>query len=91
MTPDATSRTIAMRSRRPGRRLSRLRIEYPLWARSGAPLPVYDAAMARQLLVMTGELPASRRGLEIVLAEHRRALHDLINAAEHAPEPVPGY
>jgi len=39
--------------------------------------------MARQLLAMTGELPASKRGLEIVLAEHRRALHDLISTAEH--------
>jgi hypothetical protein len=90
MTPDATSRTIAVRCRRPGRRLSRLRIEYPTWARSGAPFPTYDAAMARQLLAMTGELPASKRGLEIVLAEHRRALVDLIHATEHAPEPVPG-
>jgi hypothetical protein len=90
MTPDAAPRTIAVRCRRPGRRLSRLRIEYPPWARSGAPLPAYDAAMARQLLAMTGELPASKRGLEIVLAEHRRALHDLISAAGHAPEQVTG-
>jgi hypothetical protein len=91
MTPDAASRTIAVRCSRPGRRLSRLRIEYPPWARGSAPLPAYDAAAARHLVAMTGELPASKRGLEIVLAEHRRALIDLINAAEHAPEPVPGH
>jgi hypothetical protein len=37
-------------------------------------LPAYDVATARQFLTMTGELPGSKRGLEIVLAEHRRAL-----------------
>ncbi len=81
MTP-ATPRTIAVRRRRPGRRLSRMRIEYPPWAKSGAPLPIYDVAMARQLLAMTAELPDSKRGLLIVLAEHRRALHNLITTAE---------
>jgi hypothetical protein len=39
--------------------------------------PTYDAAMARELLARTCELPSSKRALLIVLTEYRHALHGL--------------
>jgi hypothetical protein len=38
--------------------------------------------MAWQLLALTGELPASRRGLLVLLTEYRHALHTLAHMAE---------
>jgi len=54
-------------------RLSRLRTRNP----DQAEHPHYDAALARELLARTGELPHSKRDLIIVLAEYRHALHAL--------------
>ncbi len=39
--------------------------------------PSYDAALARELLARTCELPASKPALVTMLTEYRRALHDL--------------
>ena len=69
-------RTISVVARGRGR-LSRLRLVLP--DQSG-PL-VYDAALARELLARTAELPSGRRALVAILTEYRRALHDL--AAGH--------
>jgi len=90
MPPD-TPRTIAVRCRQGGRWWPHLRIEYPQWRIDGADRPAYDAPMARQVLALTGELPASKRGLLVVLAEYRHALYTLAFAAERpASEPGPG-
>lgn len=43
----------------------------------------YDAAMARELLAMTGEFPNTKGGMLILLTEYRHALHDM--ATESAP------
>jgi hypothetical protein len=40
----------------------------------------HDAALARELLARTGELPASKHDLIIVLTEHRHPVHDLATA-----------
>lgn len=45
----------------------------------------YTPELAMELLNGTGELPASKRALHIILAEHRRALHDLATSA-HADQ-----
>jgi hypothetical protein len=37
--------------------------------------------LAIELLNSTGELPAGKHALHIILAEHRRALHDLATSA----------
>lgn len=65
-------RTIAVTARTRSR-FSRLRMRYPDHAQHRR----YDAALARELLATTGELPDSKRGLLAVLAEYRTALHDL--------------
>jgi hypothetical protein len=57
--------------------LSRLKIIYPQWMIDHAKRPAYDVAMARQLLALTGEFPGSKRGLYVLLAEYRHALHAL--------------
>jgi len=62
---------------RPTSRLSRLRVRYP----DPDPSPRYDAGLARELLIRTGELPASKRGLLLVLIEYRRALVALVTEA----------
>jgi len=77
-----TLRTISVHCHKNGRPWSRLHIHYPHWPADPATRPPYDTETARQLLALTGELPGSKRGLEIVLAEHRRALGDLITIAE---------
>ncbi len=64
--------TIAATARRADRR-SRIRL-----SNSGqADHPSYDAALARELLARTCELPASKPALVAMLTEYRRALHDL--------------
>lgn len=65
-------RTIAVTARARSR-FSRLRVRYP----DRAPHPRYDAALARELLADTGEIPDTKRGLVAVLTEYRTALHDL--------------
>lgn len=70
-----------MRCHYNGRWWSRLRIKYPEWSPGQNALPAYDLATARQLLALTGELPASKRGLLVVLTEYRRALATLVSAA----------
>jgi transcriptional regulator with XRE-family HTH domain len=53
------------------------------WWQQAAPFPSdrqgrpYDAAMARQLLRMTGEFPNTKGGLLRLLSEYRRALRDM--------------
>ena len=54
------------------------------WWRQAKPFPAdrtehdrYDAAMARELLAMTGEFPNTKGALLILLAEYRHALHDI--------------
>lgn len=56
------------------------------WWRQAKPFPAdrtghgrYDAAMARELLAMTGEFPNTKGALLILLAEYRHALHDIAN------------
>lgn len=73
---DATARTIAVRARGIGR-LRRLKVEYPALDVSDRQRSHYDAALARELLIRTGEIPFSRRGLLAVLTEYRRALTSL--------------
>lgn len=41
------------------------------------PHRTYDAALARELLASTGELPSSKRALIVMLTEYRHALADL--------------
>lgn len=57
----------------------------PWWQRE-KPFPAdrtghgrYDAAMARELLAMTGEFPDSKGGMLKLLTEYRHALHDIAN------------
>lgn len=70
-------------------RFSRLTVRYPAGtprprhrSRRGypdpGPSPRYDLDLAGELLARTGDLPATRRDLIVVLIEHRRALHALI-------------
>lgn len=66
-------RAIVMTVGRYGR-LSRLKFTYPDQAQH----PSYDAALARELLTRTCELPASQRGLVLLLAEYRHALQALV-------------
>ena len=73
---DTTARTIAVRARGIWR-LRRLKVEYPALAVSDRQRSHYDAALARELLSRTGEIPFSRRGLLAVLTEYRRALTSL--------------
>jgi len=60
----------------------------PWWQRA-KPFPAdrtehgrYDAALARELLKMTGEFPNTKNALLILLVEYRRALYDI--AAERS-------
>jgi hypothetical protein len=78
---DTTARTIAVRASGIWR-LRRLTVEYPSLAVNDRRRSHYDAALARELLSRTGEIPFSRRGLLAVLTEYRRALASL--AAEPA-------
>jgi hypothetical protein len=71
-SPDSPAKTIAVPARGHGRS-SRLRLKYP----DQSDHPTYDAALARELLARTGELPDSRRALIVLLTEYRHALHDL--------------
>ena len=102
MTQTRPRQTIAVTARsRP--RSARLRLRHP---QSQQPSPAarlrpaypghavhreYDANLAMELIASTCELPGNTRGLLIVLAEYRRALHDLaIQAATsrtaHTPQ-----
>lgn len=54
------------------------------WWHQARPFPAsrtqqgrYDAALARELLAMTGEFPDTKGGLLILLTEYRRALQDI--------------
>ncbi|HVB43628.1 MAG TPA: helix-turn-helix domain-containing protein [Streptosporangiaceae bacterium] len=60
------------------------------WWREAKPFPAgrtehgrYDAAMARELLAMTGEFPNTKGGLLRLLTEYRHALYDI--ATESTP------
>lgn len=55
----------------------------PWWQRA-KPFPAdrtehgrYDAALARELLAMTGEFPNTKGGMLILLSEYRQALYDV--------------
>ncbi len=81
--PDKT-RTISVTARGHGR-FSRLLLACPDRAES----PVYDAALARELLARTGEFPSSKRALLAILTEYRHALHDLaVSPTADAPVPT---
>ncbi len=83
LMPDIThgaAQTIAVKAR--GRWRRRLGVEYPACVVSGGQRPPYGAALARELLSRTGEIPSSRRGLLAILTEYRHALSAL--AAESA-------
>ena len=88
MTSTQTARTIGVTARSSSR-FSRLKVRYPAeprprWGFRGAgryPDLVdntdYDAALAMELLRRTGELPASKRELIVLLIHYRCALHAL--------------
>ena len=78
---DATARTITVRTGGVWR-MRRLKIEYPPLAVSNCQLPHYDAALARELVNRTGEIPFSRRGLLALLTEYRYALTSLVAEPE---------
>lgn len=95
---DQSARTIAVL---PGSksRFSRLKVRYPAGtprprhrSRRGypdpGPSPRYDPDLAGELLARTGDLPATRRDLIVVLTEHRRALHALITQPAPAAAPA---
>jgi hypothetical protein len=48
----------------------------------------YTPELAMELLNGTGELPAGKRALHIILGEHRRALHDLATSAQVGQQPA---
>lgn len=77
----ATARTITVRPRGVWR-LRRLKIEYPPLVVSNCQLPHYDAALARELVNRTGEIPFTRRGLLALLTEYRWALTSLVAQPE---------
>ena len=68
----SNSQTMTVKARGHGR-LSQLRLGYP----DTAEHPAYDVALARQLLLDTVELPASKHALLVMLTEYRHALIDL--------------
>ena len=88
MASTQAARTIAVTARSSSR-LSRLKVRYPAearprWGFQGAsryPDLVdntdYDAALAMELLRRTGELPARKRELIVLLIHYRCALHAL--------------
>lgn len=45
----------------------------------------YDAAMARELLAMTGEFPDTKSGMLILLTEYRHALYDVASGSPGKP------
>jgi hypothetical protein len=88
MRQPATPQTIYTTYRNSSRfarvRLRRPAPKPPLDARITALLPAlhapdepasYTPELALELITATRELPASKRALHIILAEHRRALH----------------
>lgn len=48
----------------------------------------YTPELTLELLTCTGELPAGKRALHIILAEYRRALHDLATGARASQQPA---
>jgi hypothetical protein len=72
MVRDLPARTIAVTACA-RTRLSRLRVRYP----DHTDHRHYDAALARELLARTGELPSSKHDLIVVLTDYRHAIHDL--------------
>jgi hypothetical protein len=71
-------RTISVAGR--GTRFSRLKADYPERGLNSPPRLHYDAALARELLSRTGELPSSKGDLLAVLIEYRRALVALLSS-----------
>ena len=66
------------------------------WWRQAKPFPAgktedgrYDAAMARELLAMTGEFPRTKGALLILLTEYRHALHDVVTGSAGDAETTP--
>lgn len=70
-----------MTSPRSGR-LSRQRRGYP----DQAEHPVYDAALASELLARTCELPGTKKGLVALLTEYRHALSALTSQPGKHPD-----
>lgn len=88
VTARSQSRFARLKVRRPGTPASRLRcITQPGTARPPLPPAAYTPALAIELLAGTAELPGSKRALLTVLAEYRRALHDLATRAPAARPP----
>jgi hypothetical protein len=46
----------------------------------------YTPELALELITATSELPASKRALHLILAEHRRALHTIATQAIGQPQ-----
>ena len=69
---DGGGRTISVARRRA--RIPRIKIEYSECVVNGTPRLDYDAALARELLARTVELPSRERDLLAVLTEYRHAL-----------------
>jgi hypothetical protein len=84
-------------------RLARIRLRHPGTPRPrmSAPITVllpalrvpggpasYTPELAMELLNGTGELPAGKRALHIILSEYRRALRDLASSAHAGQQPA---
>jgi hypothetical protein len=72
MLRDLPARTIAVTTRTQSQ-FSRLQVRFP----DGVSRARYDADLTWELLGRTCELPGTKPDLLVVLAEYRRALHDL--------------
>jgi hypothetical protein len=81
------ARTIAVTARSSSR-FARLRLRYPAGTPRGlarfstrypgqVQVPEYDAALAMELVSNTGELPASKHDLIVIITHYRRALYTL--------------
>ncbi len=78
--------TISVTRRRT--RFPRLTVEYPQRVGNGSPRLHYDAALARELLSRTAELPSSKRDLLAVLTEYRHALAALAAEPDERESPT---
>ena len=98
MAPRPTTRTITViaRSRT---RFARLRLRYPAGtSRSRLPRlttrypdvtdqPEYDPGLAFELIAGTGELPARKHDLIVIMTQYRYALHALATQAASRQNP----
>jgi hypothetical protein len=85
--PGHPRRTICAYAKRMSR-FSRVQIHYPDWVIKGDPPPVYDFALARELLERTDEFPDDPSGMLIIMTEYRHALGALVRAERARTEPA---